>query len=91
MKAEKIVPSEDSNGEDNSQADVSEKITREAEKSCKGLLAQAGEAEARAIQMKLEAKSEGEKKKSLLAEAEGFEAGTCSGIDPAIAIQLKKW
>ena len=51
-------------------------------------LAQA-EAEARAIQMKLEAEAEG-KKKSLLAEAEGFEAMVrAAESNPAIAIQYK--
>ena len=51
-------------------------------------LAQA-EAEARAIQLKLEAEAEG-KKKSLLAEAEGFEAMVrAAESNPAIAIQYK--
>ena len=54
----------------------------------KATLAQA-EAEARAIQLKLEAEAEG-KKKSLLAEAEGFEAMVrAAESNPAIAIQYK--
>ena len=47
------------------------------------------EAEARAIQMKLEAEAEG-KKKSLLAEADGFKAMVeAAESNPAIAIQYK--
>ncbi len=47
------------------------------------------EAEAKAIQLKLEAEAEG-KKRSLLAEAEGFEAMVrAAESNPAIAIQYK--
>ena len=88
LKAEKIVPAEIARQEAILQANaIAEKITREAEARAKATLAQA-EAEAKAIQLKLEAEAEG--KRSLLAEAEGFEAMVrAAESNPAIAIQYK--
>jgi flotillin len=83
LKAEKIVPAETQKEEAILQADAeAEKIKRRAE-------AEAAAHLAKAIQMKLEAEAEG-KKKSLMAEADGFKAMVeAAESNPQIAIQYK--
>lgn len=83
LKAEKIVPAEIQKQEAMLQADAeAEKIKRRAE-------AEAAAHLAKAIQMKLEAEAEG-KKKSLMAEADGFKAMVeAAESNPQIAIQYK--
>lgn len=83
LKAEKIVPAEIQKQEAMLQADAeAEKIKRRAEAEASAHLA-------KAIQMKLEAEAEG-KKKSLMAEADGFKAMVeAAESNPQIAIQYK--
>lgn len=83
LKAEKIVPAEIQKQEAMLQADAeAEKIKRRAD-------AEAAAHLAKAIQMKLEAEAEG-KKKSLMAEADGFKAMVeAAESNPQIAIQYK--